>query len=262
LRTHRGSAEQPDAQAGLRRRLRAQLIAPEARRPGERQGERAASPAGERHAGSRARDGAKRATDVVLAAVMLICLAPLFAIAAVAIRVSSPGPVLFRQRRIGRDGREFTMLKFRSMSLDATPEAHRRYIEGLATYRAAGSTAAAGAGLIKLTDDPRVTGVGAVLRKLSIDEAPQLLNVLAGQMSIVGPRPAVPYELDVYMPEHFERFRVRPGITGLWQVSGRNRLGFFEMLDLDVEYVRRQGFAYDIGLILRTPVAVARAHTA
>lgn len=261
MRTHRGSAEQPDAQAGLRRRLRAPLIAVESLRPGDRQAQRAAFSASERSARSRLRAGAKRSTDVVLATVMLICFAPLFALAAIAIRLNSPGPVFFRQRRIGRDGCEFTMVKFRSMAMDATPDSHRRYIESLARLPAR-PTARGEAGLLKLTDDPRVTGVGAVLRKLSIDEAPQLLNVLAGQMSIVGPRPAVPYELDVYMPEHFERFRVRPGITGLWQVSGRNRLGFYEMLDLDVEYVRRQGFAYDIALILRTPVAIARAHTA
>ena len=104
--------------------------------------------------------------------------------------------------------------------------------------------------------------VGAILRKTSIDEIPQLINVLAGRMAIVGPRPAVAYELELYRPEHLERFLVRPGITGLWQVSGRNRLGFYEMLELDVEYVRCHSFAYDLRLLGRTPWAVLSADTA
>jgi lipopolysaccharide/colanic/teichoic acid biosynthesis glycosyltransferase len=200
----------------------------------------------------------KRGADLILAAAMLICLAPLFAVAALGIRLDSPGPVLFRQRRIGRDGQEFTMMKFRSMSAHATHEPHHRYVTELA-----GETVERAAGdLRKLTHDPRVTRVGAIIRKSSIDEWPQLLNVLAGQMSIVGPRPAVKYELDLYRPEHFERFNVRPGITGLWQVSGRNRLGFNEMLELDVEYARRHGLALDIWIMLRTPLAVLRADTA
>ena len=144
------------------------------------------------------------------------------------------------------------------MSAHATHEPHHRYVTELA-----GETVERAAGdLRKLTHDPRVTRVGAIIRKSSIDEWPQLLNVLAGQMSIVGPRPAVKYELDLYRPEHFERFNVRPGITGLWQVSGRNRLGFNEMLELDVEYARRHGLALDIWIMLRTPLAVLRADTA
>jgi lipopolysaccharide/colanic/teichoic acid biosynthesis glycosyltransferase len=189
---------------------------------------------------------------------MLICLAPVLVLTALAIRLDSPGPVLFRQRRVGRGGREFTMLKFRSMSAHATSEAHHRYVTQLAT----GAVDAPSEDLRKLTHDPRVTRVGALIRKASIDECPQLFNVLAGQMSIVGPRPAVHYELALYRPEHRERFDVRPGITGLWQVSGRNRLGFNEMLDLDVEYVRRQTFAFDLWIILRTPLAVLKADTA
>ena len=208
----------------------------------------------------RLRSRLKRVGDVAVALAMIVCLAPLFLAIAIAIRLDSPGPVLFRQRRIGRHGREFTMLKFRSMSADATPEAHRRYITALANGCPPGG--AVGGGLRKLTQDGRVTRVGAILRKASLDEVPQLLNVLAGQMSIVGPRPALPYELDFYRPEHFERFAVRPGLTGLWQVCGRNRLDFYEMLDLDIEYVHRHGFLSDIWLILRTPWAVVRANTA
>jgi lipopolysaccharide/colanic/teichoic acid biosynthesis glycosyltransferase len=180
--------------------------------------------------------------DMVFAAAMLACVAPLFLLVAMAIRLDSPGAVFFRQRRIGRNGREFTILKFRSMAADADPGAHERFIAELALTSGRGRPE----GLLKLTDDPRVTRVGAILRKTSADELPQLLNVLAGSMSIVGPRPAVGYELAHYQPEHFERFDVRPGITGLWQVSGRNRLGFTDMLDLDVEYVRTRRLAGDL----------------
>lgn len=200
----------------------------------------------------------KRASDLLLATFLLVCLAPLLALVAVAIRLDSRGPVLFRQRRIGRGGREFTVLKFRSMEAGSNPDAHRRYIVALSSE----ATGEQRGRLYKLTDDPRVTRVGAIIRKTSVDELPQLFNVVAGQMSIVGPRPAVAYELHLYRAEHFERFLVPPGITGLWQVSGRNRLGFNEMLDLDVEYVRGRGLRYDLRLILRTPAAVIKADTA
>jgi lipopolysaccharide/colanic/teichoic acid biosynthesis glycosyltransferase len=196
--------------------------------------------------------------DVGLSTVLLICLAPLFVLVALAIRLSSKGPVFFRQSRVGQGGREFTMLKFRSMELGAAAEAHRTYINALASSPAVATDGR----LQKLTEDPRVTRVGAILRKTSIDEIPQLINVLAGRMSIVGPRPAVAYELELYRPEHLERFHVRPGITGLWQVSGRARLGFYEMLELDLEYVRCHSFAYDVRLLLRTPWAVLSADTA
>ena len=151
------------------------------------------------------------------------------------------------------------MLKFRSMVGDATSEPHHRYVTMLVRDQAATS---ADGELRKLTGDGRVTRVGAILRKTSIDELPQLLNVIAGSMSLVGPRPAMSYELELYRPENFARFAVRPGITGLWQVSGRSRLGFVEMLDLDVEYVRKYGFVYDLWLIARTPLAILRGHTA
>jgi len=254
--------------AGVRSRARARLVVAGARslRRGPSTGPghvaRLVRPALRRGAlprhGSLLQDRLKRATDLLLSVVLLVCLAPLFALAAVAIRLDSPGPVFFRQPRIGRDGREFTMLKFRSMALDATPDAHRDYINSLANATGDHSPG----GLRKLTADRRVTRVGAILRKTSIDEAPQLINVLAGRMSIVGPRPALAYELEFYRPEHAERFRVRPGMTGLWQVSGRSQLGWSEMLELDIEYVRRQSFAYDMWLLLRTPWAVLSAHTA
>jgi lipopolysaccharide/colanic/teichoic acid biosynthesis glycosyltransferase len=200
----------------------------------------------------------RRTGCLLVASLGLLCVAPIFLFAALAIRLDSEGPVFFRQRRVGRGGEDFTMLKFRSMYVHATPDTHMRYVAELAS-----STGAPTRGnLCKLTGDPRVTRVGAFLRRTSIDELPQLLNVITGQMSLVGPRPAVRYELEHYRPEHFERFEVRPGITGLWQVSGRNRLGFNEMLDLDVAYVRQRGLASDVWLLLRTPLAVLRADTA
>jgi len=200
----------------------------------------------------------KRATDLVMAVVLLVVLAPALLLLALAVRLDSPGPALFRQRRVGLNGSEFQMLKFRSMAAGASPDLHRRYIEYLADEKPDSSDGS----LLKLTADPRITRLGAFLRRTSIDELPQLLNVLVGHMSLVGPRPAVEYELQHYKPEHYERFAVRPGLTGLWQVSGRAQLGLQDMLDLDVEYVRRRSFLFDLGLLLRTPKAVFNGSTA
>jgi lipopolysaccharide/colanic/teichoic acid biosynthesis glycosyltransferase len=193
-----------------------------------------------------------------VAIVLLTGLAPALLSIALAVRLDSPGPALFRQRRVGRQGREFSMLKFRSMAVNAPPELHRRYIEKLFDEKPGPSDSA----LRKLTGDPRVTRIGAILRRTSIDELPQLLNVLVGQMSLVGPRPAVAYELEHYRPHHYERFAVRPGLTGLWQVSGRGRLGLQTMLDLDVEYARNRSLMLDLRMLLKTPKAVLDAFTA
>ena len=196
----------------------------------------------------------KRAVDVTAAVLLLVLLAPVLLAIALLVKLDSPGPVLFRQRRYGRDMEPFTFLKFRTMHHGASAELHRRYIEELATGQDSGRTGE----LKKLTNDPRVTRVGGPLRKLSLDELPQLFNVVVGQMSLVGPRPAIEYELDFYEPRHFERFNVRPGLTGLWQVSGRSELGFREMLDLDVEYSRTCTPGLDARCLLRTPQALVR----
>jgi lipopolysaccharide/colanic/teichoic acid biosynthesis glycosyltransferase len=200
---------------------------------------------------------AKRVIDVALALVALIVLAPIMLVVALAVRLDTPGPLLFRQERCGRGRRPFTVLKFRTMHDGVSPEAHRRYIERLAR-----GEAEAEPGLKKLVGDPRVTRVGAFLRRTSLDELPQLFNVVTGDMSIVGPRPALEYELEHYRPEHFARFDVRPGLTGLWQVSGRNRIGFLGMLDLDAEYSRTSSPRLDAKILLRTPLAVVRGHAA
>ena len=191
----------------------------------------------------------KRVMDVVWSALGLVLLSPLLLVVAVAVVVDTGRPVLFRQMRLGQELREFRMLKFRTMKLGSTSEIHRSYIKALATGQADEDS------LKKLTGDPRVTRVGTFLRKTSLDELPQLVNVLLGHMSLVGPRPALEYELQHYTEEHFGRFAVKPGITGLWQVSGRNELGFTEMLDLDADYARSGTFLTDVKILLKTPVA-------
>ena len=217
---------------------------------------RSPSPVGPTRSPSPAWQRAKRPVDFAVAAVLLILLLPVILLIALAVRISSPGPVLYRQRRVGRGLREFTMLKFRTMYTGVSETAHRAYISELV------HGATTGEGLRKLTDDPRVTGVGRFLRKTSLDELPQLVNVLLGTMSLIGPRPAIEYELEHYQALHYERFQVRPGLTGLWQVSGRAEVGFIEMLDIDVDYVRKASAVTDLGIAVRTPVAMLPKRTA
>jgi lipopolysaccharide/colanic/teichoic acid biosynthesis glycosyltransferase len=176
-------------------------------------------------------------------------------LAALLIRMDSRGPVFFKQRRLGRDMKAFTVLKFRTMKPEASHELHQRYVAQLARDEGAVSQ---GNGLKKLTGDPRVTRIGHVLRALSVDELPQLFNVLAGDMSLVGPRPALEYELEHYCQDHFARFKVRPGLTGLWQVSGRSSLGFTEMLELDAVYANEATLSADLKILARTPLAAFR----
>lgn len=200
---------------------------------------------------SRGWHATKRVLDGVLAVVLLLVLLPLFVLISLAIKLDSRGPVIFRQDRLGRGLRRFPVLKFRTMVQDASSDLHRQYIALLVAGEEDGDVK-------KLTGDPRVTRVGRVLRRMSLDELPQLFNVVAGQMSLVGPRPALEYELDHYEPQHFERFGVRPGLTGLWQVSGRSGLGFREMLDLDTTYARTNGPGTDARILLATPLALVK----
>jgi lipopolysaccharide/colanic/teichoic acid biosynthesis glycosyltransferase len=200
---------------------------------------------------------AKRVADLLLACVLLVAILPLLIVVGLAIRLDTPGPLFFRQERLGRSRRRFTVLKFRTMHDGVSPEAHRLYIAKLAS-----AEGEAGEGLKKLTADPRVTRVGAFLRRTSLDELPQLINVVRGEMSIIGPRPALEYELEHYEPEDYERFDVRPGLTGLWQVSGRNNIGFRGMLVLDAEYARTSSARLDATILLRTPLALLRGNAA
>jgi exopolysaccharide biosynthesis polyprenyl glycosylphosphotransferase len=196
----------------------------------------------------------KRAMDVVVAAIGLLLTAPLFAYVALRIKLDSPGPVFFRQERLGLDMRPFTCLKFRSMRDDTDPAEHRAYIESITTAAATVN----GNGMYRLDRASVVTPFGKWLRKTSLDELPQLINVLRGEMSIVGPRPCIPYEVEFFQRHHVERFLVPQGITGLWQVSARANSTFGEALDMDVAYVRGWSLGFDLRLLFRTPFALLR----
>jgi exopolysaccharide biosynthesis polyprenyl glycosylphosphotransferase len=196
----------------------------------------------------------KRAIDVVGAALLLAATAPLFAFVAWRVKRDTPGPVFFRQVRLGEGMRPFTALKFRTMRVDTDDSAHRAFIR--ATMDA--GAAPAENGLYKLERDDAVTPSGRWLRRTSLDELPQLLNVLRGDMSLVGPRPCIDYETETFLPHHFERFDVPAGVTGLWQVTARAHSTFGEALDLDVAYARSWSLLLDLSLLLRTPLCVLR----
>jgi lipopolysaccharide/colanic/teichoic acid biosynthesis glycosyltransferase len=196
-------------------------------------------------------DPLKRVIDFLGAAVLLTCLAPILLFCAIAIRLDSAGPIIFRQDRVGERGRVFTLLKFRSMRADADPAVHQAYAAEFIRGQGEAKATANGA-IYKMVDDPRITRVGGWIRRASIDELPQLWNVVRGDMSLVGPRPPIPYEVQQYKPAHLRRLAVKPGITGLWQVSGRNQTTFERMVDLDVEYIGRRSLALDLSILLRT----------
>jgi lipopolysaccharide/colanic/teichoic acid biosynthesis glycosyltransferase len=213
-----------------------------------------------RDSGRRSLLGIKRVMDIVGSTLALIMCSPLLLITALAIKATSKGPVLFKQQRVGQYGRRFTFLKFRSMHIGNDPGVHRDYvvklIAGHVEREASGGN---GAEVYKLTNDSRITRIGKVLRRTSLDELPQLLNVLTGEMSLVGPRPAIPYELAAYETWHRRRvLEVKPGITGSWQVNGRSRVKFDEMVRLDLQYARYWSPWTDINILLRTPRAVFR----
>jgi exopolysaccharide biosynthesis polyprenyl glycosylphosphotransferase len=196
----------------------------------------------------------KRLLDVVGASIALVLTAPLFAALALLVRLDSPGPAFFRQTRLGQGMRDFTALKFRTMRVDADDSQHREYI----AQTMSASAAVGDNGMYKLDRADAVTRVGAFLRRTSLDELPQLLNVLCGDMSLVGPRPCIPYEIEHFAPHHFERFLVPAGITGYWQVAARARSTFGEALDMDVAYARGWSLGLDLRLLLRTPLEVLR----
>jgi exopolysaccharide biosynthesis polyprenyl glycosylphosphotransferase len=200
----------------------------------------------------------KRTVDLVAASVLLVLLSPLLALLALAIKVDSKGPVFFRQIRLGRAQHPFAVFKFRTMFVGSDTEAHRAYISK--TMNA--DLAANGNGLYKLERHDAVTRVGRLLRKTSLDELPQLINVLRGDMSLVGPRPCIPYETEFFKPHQFDRFLVPAGITGLWQVTARAYATFGEALDMDVAYARGWSLGLDLRLLCRTPIAVIRGRGA
>jgi lipopolysaccharide/colanic/teichoic acid biosynthesis glycosyltransferase len=207
-------------------------------------------------AAPRARRAAKRLLDLTVASACLIVAAPLLVTVAAAIRLTTPGPALFRQVRLGRHRRPFELRKFRTMYHGCPDDVHRAYVTQLLS--AAPPADGGQPGVFKLRHDPRITPLGRLLRRTSIDELPQLLNVLRGDMSLVGPRPALAWEADMFGAGYDHRFAVPPGLTGLWQVSGRNTLTMRQGLDLDLEYVRRQNLALDLWILAKTiPVVLS-----
>lgn len=202
--------------------------------------------------------GAKRAIDVVLSLVALIGLSPLLLLIALLVKLTSKGPVLFRQERVGRCGVPFTFLKFRSMYVNNDSSIHREYVAKLISGESkVGQANSPKPVTYKIVNDPRITPLGNFLRKSSLDELPQLINVLKGDMSLVGPRPPLPYEFERYRTWHKRRvIEVKPGITGLWQVMGRSRTTFDEMVRLDLRYVRSWSLGLDFRILLETPRAV------
>lgn len=211
-------------------------------------------------------ESVKRAVDFVASAIALVLLAPALALIALAIKLDSPGPVFFKQKRSGTQRRvlangevkwdvvPFAIFKFRTMSDKADESSHVELVKSWV----AGTAAASGdsnAGF-KLSNDKRITRFGAFLRRTSLDELPQLINVLRGEMSLVGPRPVPLYEVDEYRPWHFQRFRAVPGLTGWWQVKGRGRATFDESIKLDIDYVKARGFLMDVKVLLLTIPAV------
>lgn len=203
----------------------------------------------------KSRDAAKRALDLAGSAVLLIAFSPVFLCVAVLVKLTSKGPVFFRQQRVGAAGRPFTMLKFRTMHVNADPTVHQQYVEH---FIDSSQSPQAGQNVVfKIVADPRVTPLGHFLRRSSLDEFPQFWNVLKGEMSLVGPRPPLPYEVARYKRWHRRRvMEAKPGITGLWQVTGRSRTTFDDMVRLDLRYAKNYSVWTDVKILLATPRAV------
>lgn len=202
---------------------------------------------------SRAMPPWKRLVDILGALFLLVLFSPLILLAALMIKIVSAGPVFFKQRRVGYGGKLFTLYKLRTMKVDADNSVHQKYLAAL--IRETAGKQETGKPMVKL-DHPQTIPFGKILRATCIDELPQLINVLLGDMSLVGPRPPIPYEVDEYVSWYTGRFDAVPGMTGLWQVSGKNRLTFKEMTRLDIRYARQMSFALDLTILLLTPLAV------
>jgi exopolysaccharide biosynthesis polyprenyl glycosylphosphotransferase len=204
----------------------------------------------------------KRAFDILIASLALLIFSPLWLLIALLIKLDSHGPVIYKQERVGMDGRIFLFYKFRTMRAGSDDRAHREYQQKLIAGRPEANLGDGERPAYKLRADTRVTRLGRVLRRLSLDELPQLLNVLRGDMSVVGPRPPIPYEVENYELWHRKRLDMKPGLTGLWQVSGRNRLPFEEMVRLDLFYIENWSLLLDLKIILRTLPVMLRGDDA
>lgn len=198
----------------------------------------------------------KRALDLAQALVVLVIGLPLWLVIALLIKLTSPGPVLYRGTVIGRGGAPFRYYKFRTMITNGDNSAHKQWLEQFVKQDAAFAEDATGNKVFKVINDPRITSVGRWLRKLSLDEAPQMINVLKGDMSVVGPRPPVPYEYEHYDDWAKQRLSVPPGITGLYQVTARSQVGFSGMVTIDLDYIRRRSLWLDLQIMLKTPIVM------
>ncbi len=211
----------------------------------------------------------KRVIDIVISILALIVVSPILLVIAILIHFDSPGPILFTQMRVGtvrykRNGRlywkrkEFRFYKFRTMVNKADTTPHQDLIKALINHdqQKIQELVNSNSKLIKLTNDKRITRLGHILRRSSLDELPQFWNVLRGEMSLIGPRPAIPYEVDMYKPWYFHRLEAKPGLTGLWQVEARNSCDFEEMVRLDIKYVKHQSFWLDLKIMVKTPLVI------
>lgn len=198
----------------------------------------------------------KRAIDIMGSLGAIVLFSPVFAVLAILVKCSSKGPILFRQTRVGQYGKKFTFLKFRSMRVNNDASIHKEFVTKFISGKGEKQAGSEGA-VFKLTKDPRITAIGRLIRKTSLDELPQFFNVLMGEMSLVGPRPPLPYEFECYDVWHRTRvFEVRPGITGLWQVNGRSKTNFDDMVRLDLQYARTWSIWMDLKILAKTPKAV------
>jgi exopolysaccharide biosynthesis polyprenyl glycosylphosphotransferase len=210
-----------------------------------------------RHASQSAARAIKRLIDIVGSAAALLFLAPVFLVVAALVKLSSKGPILFKQERLGQFGKPFTFLKFRSMYVDNDHKVHQTFIKRVIKGEHDGVSEDGNKAVYKMINDPRITRIGRIIRRASLDELPQFINVLKGEMSLVGPRPPIAYECEVYDIWHRRRvLEVKPGITGLWQVKGRSRVCFDEMVRLDLQYARNWSLWLDIQILLQTPRAL------
>jgi lipopolysaccharide/colanic/teichoic acid biosynthesis glycosyltransferase len=229
----------------------------------------------ENHEQRRVYFACKRLLDIMVAALLLLVLGPLMLLVAVLVVLGTPGPAIYGQQRVGlrrrRAGRQttwkvgtFKCYKFRTMYNDSHSSLHRAFVEAYIRNDCQGMAElhSGDEKILKLQRDPRVTRLGLLLRKTSLDELPQLWNVLTGSMSLVGPRPPIPYEVELYEPWHHQRLEAKPGMTGLWQVTARSSASFDRMVDLDVQYVESQSFWLDLRILLRTPLTVLRGQGA
>ncbi len=194
----------------------------------------------------------KNVFDRLMAAFIMVVLSPLMVVVALIIKLDSPGSAIFRREQIGKNGRKFTLYKFRTMQANNDDSEYKSYITKYVLEDAPYTVDQNGQAVYKVTNDPRVTRVGDWLRKTNLDELPQFINVLKGDMSAIGPRPDIPFAVNLYSDWHRQRFQVKPGITGLWQVSKRKGLSFDNMVQLDIEYINKQSFLLDTKIFLQT----------